>query len=318
MMKTFLTLGFCLFSIKSYSAINKNQKYLLDKTITIAVIDTGLDLKHREFKNFIWTNSGESGLDQNGQDKSTNNKDDDDNGFVDDIHGWNFINNSNDLLDSMGHGTHISGIIKNESSKSPFTKNKIKLMVLKYYDANSSDGDNIENTVKAINYAVQMGADIINYSGGGSLPSLKEMKAIERANEQKIIFVAAAGNNRSNTDINKYFPANYSLDNIIAVAASDENGDLVNFSNYGSKSVDLVAPGKQILSALPNNLYGFMSGTSQATAFVTGNVALELLKIKNKISPMNLKQNLFKLAEYNKALVGKTKNQLALKSSALN
>ncbi|MGZ3690850.1 MAG: S8 family peptidase [Pseudobdellovibrio sp.] len=320
MKNSFLALSFCLTSISTLAAINKNVKFkpAFKNQVTVAVIDTGLDVNHREFKDSLWTNEGEIGLDKFGHDKSNNQIDDDDNGFVDDVHGWNFVSNSNDLLDSMGHGTHVSGIIKNESGRSPSLKKEIKLMILKYYDANCTDSENVDNTVKAINYAVKMGAQVINYSGGGSLPNKYERMAIEKANQSKIIFVAAAGNNKSNTDINNYFPADYGLENIISVAATDNSGNLVNFSNYGMNTVDVGAPGKQIFSTLPNNEYGFMSGTSQSTAFVTGIVAQRLAHYGSAQDPEKIKSEVLKMARYNKTLAGKTKFQLALTSSEMN
>jgi subtilisin family serine protease len=278
------------------------------------VIDTGADIYHRELKEVIWSNPGEMGLDQWGHDKATNGIDDDGNGYADDIHGWNFVTNSNDLLDSMGHGTHISGIIKNESGKSPLVKNNspVKLMILKYYDPEASDSQNIENTVKAINYAVKMGAKVINYSGGGSLPNRAELAAIQNANDHKIIVVAAAGNNSKNTDIMGYYPANYHLPNIISVAATDNLGDITTFSNYGQKSIDLAAPGKRIFSTLPDNKFGFMSGTSQSTAFVSGAVALKLWENPSLREPQQVLPALVHDGKYNKSLVGKTKFQTAL------
>src|SRR5690606_23680000 len=129
----------------------------------------------------LWVNPGETGLDRFGRDKATNGVDDDGNGFVDDVHGWNFVNNNNDLRDDHGHGTHIAGIIGAEggngigiSGVSP----KVSLMCLKYYDAKGSDVNNLINTVKAIDYAVNMNCDIINYSGGGVAPSADEKAAI--------------------------------------------------------------------------------------------------------------------------------------------
>jgi subtilisin family serine protease len=310
-----------LLSPKIFASFTKKQVGIAHmKPVVVAVVDTGVDINHRALKDFIWTNPGETGLDVWGNDKSTNNLDDDGNGYADDLHGWNFVNNNNDLLDSMGHGTHVAGVIKNESSKSGFlkkSKNAVKMMVLKYYNPESNDSQNIENTVKAINYAVKMGADIINYSGGGSLPSRLELKAIEAANTRHIYVVAAAGNHNKNTDIINYYPANYNLPNIISVAATNKTGELVAFSNYGQNSVDLAAPGQHIFSTLPGNKFGFMSGTSQATAFVTGAVALKLLESREFRDPKKMISSLIQDGKFNKSLVGKTKYQLALMAANL-
>ncbi|MCC2678537.1 MAG: hypothetical protein K0R29_1113 [Pseudobdellovibrio sp.] len=319
MKKSFIAGILLLTAQKNFAAIKKDQALPdLRKPVTVAVIDTGTDINHKELKNYIWTNPGETGTDRWGRDKSTNGIDDDGNGYADDLHGWNFVSNTNDLLDSMGHGTHISGIIKNESSKSPFQNNKpkIRLMILKYYDAESSDSQNIENTVKAMHYAIKMGAQVINYSGGGSLPSRAELSALQEANRRHIFVVAAAGNNNKNTDIMGYYPANYRLPNIISVAATDKTGELMSFSNYGQNSIDLAAPGQQVFSTMPGNKFGFMSGTSQSTAFVTGALALKLWETGSAENPEKGWLALLKEAKFNKSLVGKTRFQMALLSSA--
>ena len=247
------------------------------KAIVVAVIDTGLDIRHEDLTKNLWINPGESGLDKNGKKKSSNGKDDDNNGYIDDIHGWNFVANNSSLTDNHGHGTHISGIIgavggngKGISGVSP----KVSLMTLKYFDPKSLSTNNLENTVKAIHYATENGAHIINYSGGGTDFSLKEKEAIIRAQKRGILFVAAAGNERSNSDQNKYYPADYDLNNIISVTAIDPNKNILPSSNYGQITVDIAAPGEQIYSTLPHGKYGPMTGTSQATAFVSGVAAL--------------------------------------------
>lgn len=247
------------------------------KKIVVAVIDTGLDIKHEDITSNLWINPGESGLDKNGKDKASNGVDDDNNGYVDDLHGWNFVTDNNSLVDNHGHGTHISGIVgavggngKGISGVSP----KVSLMTLKYFDPKSLGANNLENTVKAIHYAIENGAQIINYSGGGTDFSLKEKEAIVRAQKKGILFVAAAGNERSNSDQNKYYPADYDLDNIISVTAIDPSKNILPSSNYGQITVDIAAPGQQIYSTLPNGKYGPMTGTSQATAFVSGVAAL--------------------------------------------
>ena len=247
------------------------------KKIVVAVIDTGLDIQHEDITQNLWKNPGESGKDSKGRNKATNGIDDDNNGYVDDVNGWNFVTNNNSLVDNHGHGTHISGIVgavggngKGISGVSP----KVSLMTLKYFDPKSLGSNNLENTVKAIHYAIENGAQIINYSGGGTDFSLKEKEAIVRAQKKGILFVAAAGNERSNSDQNKYYPADYDLDNIISVTAIDPSKNILPSSNYGQITVDIAAPGKQIYSTLPNGKYGPMTGTSQATAFVSGVAAL--------------------------------------------
>lgn len=228
------------------------------KKVVVAVIDTGIDVEQEDIKNNLWVNP---------------------NPTKGDIHGWNFVEDNHDLSDNHGHGTHIAGIIgaeggngKGISGVSP----QVSLMILKYYDPNSRGSDNLKNTIRAIHYAIDNGAHIINYSGGGLDYSAEERAAIERARRRGILFVAAAGNERSNSDIKKYYPADYDLDNIISVTALDQKQQILPSSNYGVQTVHIAAPGNNIYSTLPNNRYGYMTGTSQATAFVSGVAALIL------------------------------------------
>lgn len=302
-------------SINSYGAINKDVHYpeSIDRVL-VAVIDTGADITHKNLKKFIWLNEGESGKDSYGRDKSTNGVDDDMNGYIDDLHGWNFTNNSNDLSDFDGHGTHIAGIIKDQFQKqkrNPKQKYSLQMMILKYYDPKAEDSENITNTIKAIHYATQMKARLINYSGGGAQKNLMEYQAIQQAGQKEILFIAAAGNNNTDTDDTKFYPASYKLKNIISVAAVDNNGELMPFSNYGRNSIDIAAPGKSIYSTLPHNTYGFMSGTSQATAFITGMLARLILK-NNLRKSQEMLVDLLATGIFNKSLKNKTKFQLAL------
>lgn len=242
------------------------------KDVIVAVIDTGIDTNHRDLRNNLWINAGESGKDSLGRDKATNGIDDDGNGFIDDVHGWNFVNNSNRVDDNHGHGTHIAGIIGAEGGNNfgiTGIASKVSLMVLKYYDPRFPS-NNLENTIKAINYATKMHAQIINYSGGGVDYSQPEFEAIRKARSAGILFVAAAGNERSNSDKQKYYPANYDLDNIISVTAIDPKLQVLSSSNYGVQTVHVAAPGEDIYSTLPGNAFGSLTGTSQATAFATG------------------------------------------------
>lgn len=280
------------------------------KDITVCVIDTGADINHPDLKNNIWINKGESGKDARGRDKSNNQVDDDGNGFVDDVHGWNFAGNNNDVHDDHGHGTHIAGIIGAEGGNgigivgvSP----KVSLVILKYYDPHGNDIANLVNTVKAINYAVNMNCNIINYSGGGIAPSPEERAAIERANQKHILFVAAAGNERSNSDVRKYFPADYGLPNILSVTAIDRYQNVLPSSNYGVETVDLAAPGNDIISTLPGGQYGYMTGTSQATAFASGAAALVMANNPSLRNAEDVKKYLTRTGDSDEKLIGKTR-----------
>lgn len=247
------------------------------REIIVAVIDTGLDIKHEDIHQNVWKNPGETGVDAKGKSKENNKVDDDKNGFVDDVHGWNFVSNNNNLSDNHGHGTHITGIIAagaNNNKGIVGIAPEVSIMTLKYFDPLSPGTDNLRNTVKSIQYAVKMGAHIINYSGGGLEFSQEEFQAVSEARKKGILFVAAAGNERSNSDKIPYYPADYDLDNIISVTAFNPSQEVLSSSNWGVETVHIAAPGQNVISTLPGNSYGFMTGTSQATAFVTGGAAL--------------------------------------------
>lgn len=292
------------------------------RKIVVAVIDTGADVRHEDLAKNIWTNPGETGLDKNGKDKANNGIDDDGNGFVDDVHGWNFVSNTGDLSDNHGHGTHIAGIIGAEAGNGKGVAGiapQVSMMILKYYDPKVPNTDNLKNTVNAIKYAVMMkskygiNVQVINYSGGGTEYSQDEHDAIVSARDASILYVAAAGNERSNSDKHKYFPADYGLSNIISVTAIDPSTEVLPSSNYGTETVDIAAPGQNILSTLPGDQYGFMTGTSQATAFVTG--AAVLVKARREdSSPEDIKKYILSTGDSEMSLIAKcrTSKQLNL------
>lgn len=268
------------------------------RKVRVAVIDTGADISHPALKKMIWTNSKEI---------PNNNIDDDENGFIDDVHGWNFVTNSPNVTDTHGHGTHIAGIVSHVSDN-------VELMIVKYYDPQSLSDKNLVNTVRAIDYAIKNGAEIINYSGGGFGANPEEEKAIQRALEKNIAFVAAAGNDSENSDKKPFFPASYELENIISVASIGKNSELVESSNFGELSVDIAAPGENILSTLPNGRYGRMTGTSQATAYVTGALAAVMGEQRH----LSLTKHIEQIANtgiLNTKLTGKTKYQSNLSTS---
>lgn len=277
------------------------------RNIVVAIIDTGCDVSHEDLADNIWVNPGESGLDGQGKDKANNGLDDDGNGFIDDVNGWNFVSSNANLTDNHGHGTHIAGIVGAQGGNGKGIIGiapKVSLMILKYYDPKTPT-DNLRNTVQSIKYATKMRANIINYSGGGLEFSEEEKKAIQEAQRRGILFVAAAGNERSNSDKHKYFPADYGLPNIVSVTAIDPNTEVLPSSNYGIETVDIAAPGQNILSTLPKNAYGFMTGTSQATAFVTGAAAV-VMAHKGTFSAEETKKYLLATGDGEESLVNKT------------
>lgn len=264
----------------------KAQTTPCSKSIVVAVVDTGIDYTHPELRDNVWVNSGEFGAWEppaalaaatSCRDKSCNGIDDDANGFVDDVSGWDFVNEVPLPFDVHGHGSHIAGIIASAPSNNVGMVGvcpAVSIMALKYYDNSGLGYNNLQNTVRAIHYAIKMGANIINYSGGGAEPAPSERAAVDEARKKGILFVAAAGNEGRNNDQFPYYPASYPLDNIISVASLAKDNMLLPSSNFGPRSVHVAAPGLSILSALPGGKFGTMSGTSQATAFVTGAAAL--------------------------------------------
>ena len=238
------------------------EKFEKKKDITVAVVDTGIQFNHPFLKDNLITTKGTLSSRSYGVDFSTKRA-------------------TMTPTDTHGHGTHVAGIVK-----SIFPE--VKILALKYYNPQASGQANLNSTIKALEYAVDQGVDIINYSGGGPEPSAAELAVLKKAEKKGILVIAAAGNERSNIDRKKnaYYPASYGLSNIITVGAHDESNKLISASNWGSKSVDIAAPGYRIKSAIPGNGAGYMTGTSQATAFVTGVAAL----VKSQFPEFNYHQ----------------------------
>ncbi|MCH7688623.1 MAG: S8 family serine peptidase, partial [Planctomycetes bacterium] len=234
--------------------------------VIVAVIDTGIDYTHPDLAGNMWINSGEI---------AGNGIDDDGNGYIDDIYGYDFYNNDGDPYDDHGHGTHVAGTIAavgdNDVGVIGVAPN-VKLMALKFLSGGGYGY--ISDAIRALDYAVSMGAQISNNSWGGGGFSSAMYASLQNARNAGHIFVAAAGNSASNNDISPQYPANYDTDNVISVAATDHNDDLAWFSSYGANTVDLAAPGVNIYSTTPGNTYSTYSGTSMATPHVTGVVAL--------------------------------------------
>ncbi len=283
------------------------------KDIIVAVIDTGIDIRHKDLSENLWVNKGETGKDKNGKDKATNGVDDDGNGFIDDVHGWNFVANTSDLTDNHGHGSHIAGIIGAKGGNSfgiSGVAPKVSMMILKYYDPKSPGANNLKNTIQSIRYAIKMGAKVINYSGGGTEYSAEEFAAVKEAEKKGILFIAAAGNERSNSDEagKHYYPADYELSNVVSVTAVNEKETKVlPSSNYGVRTVDIAAPGDQIYSSLPGNTFGRMTGTSQATAFATG-VAVLIMAHRPEFVAADVKKYLLRTGDEYPTLLSKTGN----------
>jgi thermitase len=310
-----------LMGTQGQSDISANKAWTItqgDRRIIVAVIDTGADVNHPDLNANIWRNPGETGLDSEGRDKSTNGKDNDGNGYINDVNGWNFVENDNNVVDHHGHGTHIAGIVGaagNGGRGITGVCPKVSLMILKYFDPKSKGNDNLKNTVRAIRYAVDMGANIINYSGGGTDPNDDEFAAVKYAEDHGVLFVAAAGNEHSNSDVAHYYPADYNLSNIISVTAINSVARVLSTSNYGTKTVHIAAPGEGIYSTLPGGKYGYMTGTSQATAFVSGVAAL-ILSHNKDFSSEQVKKQIVATADELPGLRDKSKSGGKLNSYA--
>jgi subtilisin family serine protease/subtilisin-like proprotein convertase family protein len=203
------------------------------------------------------------------------NTQDGDTAHPNDFIGWNFVNNTNNPLDQNGHGTHVAGIIGAMGNNGVGVAGinwSVSLMPVQFI--NSSGAGSISAFIAGLNYAVEHGAKISNNSWSGATSDPLLLQAITNAQAHSMIFVAAAGNGGNNNDNSPAYPSSFNLDNIVSVAAVDSNFQLASFSNYGAHSVELAAPGVNILSTLPNKSYGELSGTSMATPMVTGVIAL--------------------------------------------
>jgi len=205
------------------------------ESVLVGVIDTGVDYNHPDLINNIWTNPGEipgDGIDNDG------------NGYIDDVHGYDFVNDDGDPWDDNSHGTHVAGTIAAQGDNNIGVSGvswSAQIMPLKFLD--SSGYGTTFDAIQAVEYATMMGVQLTNNSWGGGGYSQGLYDAIAAAGEAGQLFVAAAGNSYgNNNDINPHYPSSYDLDNIISVAATDHNDQLASFSNYGAESVDIGLP----------------------------------------------------------------------------
>ncbi len=237
--------------------------------VVVAVVDTGIDYNHVDLNDNMWANPGDP----------ANGVDDDHNGWVDDVRGIDLANDDADPIDDSSHGTHVAGIIGGEGNNAIGASGvawKVRMIGLKFLDANGEG--NTADAATAIDYAVKAGARVINASWGGPSYSYALFKAIRNAATKGALVVAAAGNEGENADVSPEYPAAYDLPNVVSVAATDTSDLLLEFSNYGSSTVDLGAPGDEVYSTVTKQVsaggYAFFSGTSMAAPFVAGAAAL--------------------------------------------
>ncbi len=239
-------------------------------SIVVGVVDTGIRYTHQDIAANMWVNPNEV---------PNNGIDDDNNGYIDDVHGINSINGSGDPMDGNDHGTHVAGTIAataNNGGEHVGVAYNVKVMALKFLPDNGFGSTS--DAIETIQYGIDHGADILNNSWGGGPSSNALLEVIRAANNAGILFVAAAGNDSSNNDFFPSYPTNYDVENVISVAAIDRAGRLATFSNYGATTVDLGAPGFDILSctAFSDSSYGSFNGTSMAAPHVAGVAALLL------------------------------------------
>ena len=279
-------------SVKAVSGIDislpeARAKYSGGRRETIvAIIDTGVDYRHEDLQNVLWVNKGEI---------PGNGIDDDNNGYVDDVNGWNFYDDNNVIYNGKddAHGTHIAGtIVANNNTKGVAGiagGSTVKIMVLKALGGDDESGST-SGIIEAIKYAESMGATICNFSFGTDKPDRYLEEAIK---DSDMLFVVAAGNGDENTgigyniDTRPIYPASYRYNNIITVANLQADGNLHTSSNYSANHVDLAAPGARILSTIDtasfnagyasgkmSSPYAYMTGTSMAAPYVVGTAAL--------------------------------------------
>jgi subtilisin family serine protease len=242
--------------------------------VLVGVIDSGIDITHEALAEKIWANPNET----------ADETDDDGNGYIDDINGWDFVNGDGSVYDGAAvdeHGTHIAGII---ASVAP----NVKIMPLKAFTYNAGYTFDIVN---AIEYAEAMGVKIVNCSFAGTEYNTALADAMEQSN---MLFVCAAGNYARSTDELAPFPACYGFPNILSVAAIDSAGALSPISTYGDK-IDIAAPGINIYSALPENQYGFKDGTSMAAAYASGAASL-VLSNNGELTAAQIRQTIMESA----------------------
>ncbi len=243
----------------------------------VAVIDSGVDRDHPDLVDNLWLNAGEV---------PANGIDDDDNGYIDDVSGWDFYEGDADPADVYGHGTHVAGIIAARTDNATGMAgvagplNPVRVMPIEIFDGFS--GGSTLDAAEALRYAVDNGASVINVSWGGSSPDAVLVEAVEYAEDNGVMLVCAAGNTSTSNETIPFYPASFANDNVIAVAATSSTGGFAPYSNRGAVSVDLAAPGSDILSTYLNGGFVRMSGTSMAAPHVSAAAALVGLRFPSE------------------------------------
>jgi thermitase len=231
----------------------------------VAVLDTGIDTDHPDLAANVYKSD----------DKPGNGKDDDRNGYVDDAYGYNAIAGKGSGQDDNGHGTHVAGIVASRGNNRNGNAGicwSAKLVAVKFM--NSRGKGSTSDAIEGIEYAVKKGLKIINCSFGSSSKSSALHDAVDYAQSHNALLVVAAGNDGKNIDKSPVYPASYTDSNILTVAASTSADTLASFSNFGSQSVDVAAPGDDIFSTYMGGGYKTLSGTSMAAPYAAGLAAM--------------------------------------------
>ena len=271
--------------------------------VVVGVIDTGTDYNHPDLAANIWTNPNEI---------ASNGIDDDNNGVIDDVHGFSAVNNNGNPMDGQGHGTHVAGSIgaSGDNATGVVGVNwNVTMIPCQFLGADGSG--TTAGAIACINYFTNLkqnhGVNVRltsnSWGGGGFSQALSD--AIQAGNDAGILFIAAAGNDADNSDQTPHYPSSYNLPGIISVASTDRSDNLSSFSTYGAVSVDLGAPGSAILSTTPNNTYASYSGTSMATPHVAGAAAL-VWSLNPELTIAEMKTLLMDSGDSLAALTGKT------------
>lgn len=270
--------------------------------VVVGVIDTGVDHSHPDLVGNIWTNPAEiagDGIDNDG------------NGFIDDMHGINAITGTGDPMDDQGHGSHVSGTIGatgNDGLGVVGVSQNVSIIGCKFLSASGSGS--LSDALTCINYFVGLKNNGVNvratnnsWGGGGFSQALSD--AITSSEEANILFVAAAGNDAYDNDAQPSYPSGYPHDSVLSVASTTRTDSMSSFSQWGLTTVDLGAPGSDILSTVPGGGYSSYSGTSMATPHVTGAAALAW-SVNPDLSAVEMKELLMNSGDENAALTGKT------------
>ena len=267
-----------------------------DPNIKIGIIDTGVDYNHPDLAANVWTNPGEI---------PGNGIDDDANGYVDDVHGYDFVNNDGDPFDDNGHGSHCAGTIAGVGDNNIGVTGvnwHAKVVGIKFLSGSGSGST--AGAISGVQYAIAIGCKLTSNSWGGGGFSQALLDVINQAGAAGQLFVAASGNSSANTDTSPHYPSAYDSPYIISVAATDHNDNLASFSNYGATTVDIAAPGVSILSCQPGGGYQLLSGTSMATPHVAGVVGLAMGRFPSATN-LFIKQLILNSADVKPQLAGK-------------